>query len=93
MVDANRTLGGQLIAEYGRWIERWYAQMPDWDRVWRAAATSADQWFELTPAELRELADEMLAVLERYSDRRVPAEGTERAIVFFHAFPQRRAET
>jgi len=29
-------------------------------------------------------------VLERYADRRTPAEGTERAIVVFHAFPERR---
>jgi DNA-binding transcriptional ArsR family regulator len=92
MVEANRALGGQLIAEYGRWLERWYSQIPDWDRSWRAAASSTDQWFELTPAELRGLADEVLAVLERYADRRVRAKGTERAIVIFHAFPQRRDE-
>jgi hypothetical protein len=66
--------------------------MPTWERRWRAAATSTDQWFELTPAELRELSDEVLAVLERFGDRRERREDTERAIVVFYAFPQRRAE-
>jgi DNA-binding transcriptional ArsR family regulator len=90
LLEANRALGHSLTTEYVRWLERWRDELPGWDRAWRAAASVSDQWFELTPAELRELADEVLAVLERYSDRRVRAEGTERAIVLFHAFPQRR---
>ena len=49
-----------------------------------------DQWFELTPEELRSLSDEVTAVLERYADRRTQRDGTERAIVLFHAFPERR---
>jgi hypothetical protein len=49
-----------------------------------------DQWFELTPDELRDLSDEVTAVLERYADRRTRRDGTERAIVLFHAFPERR---
>ena len=90
VVEADRVLGRQLVAEYGRWLQRWYAETPSWPRAWRAAACATDQWFELTPAELRELADEMLAVLARYADRRVPRDDTERVIVLFHAFPERR---
>jgi DNA-binding transcriptional ArsR family regulator len=90
LLEADRTLGRQLVSEYGRWLRRWHDELPDWDRTWRAASTSTDQWFELTPDELRELSDEVLAVLERYADRRAPAEGKERAIVLFHAFPERR---
>jgi DNA-binding transcriptional ArsR family regulator len=90
LVEANRSLGGELIAEYSRWLRRWYAETPDWDRSWRAASNSTDQWFELTPDELRRLGDDVMAVLERYADRRVPADGTERSIVLFHAFPERR---
>jgi hypothetical protein len=92
MLEADRTLGRQLVGEYTRWIERWYRELPDWDRRWRAAANSTDQWFELTPDELRELSDEVLAVLDRYSNRRERRDGAERAIVVFYAFPQRRAE-
>jgi DNA-binding transcriptional ArsR family regulator len=90
LLEADRALGRTLTAEYARWLERWHDEMPGWDRAWRAASNGTDQWFELTPAELRELADEVLTVLERYSDRRARADGTERAIVLFHAFPQRR---
>jgi DNA-binding transcriptional ArsR family regulator len=92
MLEADRALGRQLVAEYARWIERWYREMPGWDRRWRAAAGATDQWFELTPAELRELSDEVLAVLDRFGDRRERRDDTERAMVVFYAFPQRRAE-
>ena len=89
-IEADRALGRQLVSEQWRWLRRWNDEMPEWDRSWRSAASISDWWFELTPDELRSLADEVLAVLERYNDRRVPREGTERAIVLFHAFPERR---
>lgn len=90
LIEADRALGHHLVSEHERWLRRWHDELPEWDRAWRAAANTTDQWFELTPDELRSLSDEVLAVLERYADRRVPAEGTERAIVVFHAFPERR---
>jgi DNA-binding transcriptional ArsR family regulator len=90
LLEADRALGRQLVSEYERWLQRWHDELPDWDSSWRAASSSTDQWFELTPAELRSLADEVLEVFERYADRRVRADGTERAIVLFHAFPQHR---
>jgi DNA-binding transcriptional ArsR family regulator len=90
MLEADRALGRQLVSEYERWLQRWHDELPDWDGSWRAASCSTDQWFELTPAELRSLADEVLAVFERYAERRVRDEDTERAIVLFHAFPQNR---
>jgi DNA-binding transcriptional ArsR family regulator len=92
LLAADQALGRQLLAEYVRWIERWHAEMPGWERRWRAAANATDQWFELTASELRELADEVLAVLERYSDRRTRRPHSERALVVFHAFPQRRED-
>jgi DNA-binding transcriptional ArsR family regulator len=90
LLEADRALGRQLIVEYKRWLERWHDELPEWDRSWRAASSSSDRWFELTPEELRALADELLAVLDRYSDRQVRSDDTERVIVLFHAFPQRR---
>jgi len=90
LVEANRVLGRELVAEYSRWLQRWYAETGEWDRSWRAAAEGRDHWFELTPDELRSLSDEVTEVLERYADRRTRRDGTERAIVLFHAFPERR---
>ena len=92
LLEADRALGRQLLTEYSRWIERWYDELPRWDRRWRAAANGTDQWFELTADELRSLADEVLAVLDRYADQKVRDEDTERVAVVFHAFPQRRGE-
>jgi DNA-binding transcriptional ArsR family regulator len=93
LLEAERALGRQLASEYSRWIRRWNDEMRRWDRQWRAASMSTDQWFELTPEELRSLSDEVLAVFERYADRRTPREGTERAIALFYAFPERRASS
>ena len=31
-------LGRELVAEYSRWLLRWFAETPEWDRRWRAAA-------------------------------------------------------
>lgn len=93
LIEADRALGQQLVSEHERWLRRWHDELPGWDRGWRAASNSTDQWFELTPSELRALSDEVLAVFERYADRRVPRDGTERAIVLFYAFPERREST
>jgi hypothetical protein len=90
LVEASSVLGRELVAEYSRWLLRWFEDTPEWDRRWRAAAEGLDQWFELTPDELRTLSDEVNAVLERYADRRTRRDDTERAIVLFHAFPERR---
>ncbi|HEX6652751.1 MAG TPA: helix-turn-helix domain-containing protein [Thermoleophilaceae bacterium] len=90
LVEASSVLGRVMVAEYARWLLRWFAETPEWDRPWRAAAEGRDEWFELTPEELRSLSDEVTAVLERYADRRTQRDGTERAIVLFHAFPERR---
>jgi DNA-binding transcriptional ArsR family regulator len=90
LLQASGVLGRELVTEYSRWLLRWFAETPDWDRRWRAAAEGTDQWFELTPEELRNLSDEVTAVLERYADRRTRRDGTERSIVLFHAFPERR---
>jgi DNA-binding transcriptional ArsR family regulator len=90
LVEATSALGGELVTEQARWLRRWYAETPQWDRRWRAAANSVEQWLELTPEELRGLSDEVMSVLGRYADRRTPRDGTERAVVLFHAFPERR---
>ena len=90
MVHAHQALGSQLVAEHARWLRRWLSETPDWDRRWRAASEDFDQWYELTPDELRSLAKEVRAVLARYENRRTRRYGTERAIVLFHAFPERR---
>ena len=36
------------------------------------------------------MSDEVRAVLARYEGRRARRDGTERSVVLFHAFPERR---
>jgi DNA-binding transcriptional ArsR family regulator len=92
LIEADRALGRQLIVEYQRRLERWHDEMPDWDRSWRAASTGGDRFYELTPAELRGLTDEVRAILDRYEDRRRRrGDDTERVTILFHAFPERRS--
>ena len=93
LIEADRALGRQLVAEYQRWLQRWYSELPDWERPWRAAATASDRWYELTPDELRALNDEVLAVLDRYADRQTRRDDTEKVVALFHAFPERRDAT
>jgi DNA-binding transcriptional ArsR family regulator len=91
LLEADRAWGRQLVGEYQRWLQRWYDEMPDWDRSWRAASTGTDRFYELTSDELRGLADEVTAILDRYEDRRKRrGDDTERVTVLFHAFPERR---
>ena len=91
LLEADRALERQLIREYQRRLERWHDEMPDWDRSWRAASTGGDRFYELTPAELRGLVDEITAILDRYETRRHRRGGdTERVTLLFHAFPERR---
>jgi len=57
--------------------------------AWNGAAFSADKWLHLTPGELNEVEQEILAVLDRWADREVPADGQTREPVFLfvHGVP------
>ena len=59
--------------------------MPDWDD----AAFATQNWMRLTPDELREVAEEVIDVLLRWSGRELPDDGQERepVYVFARGFP------
>ena len=53
---------------------------------------STDSFLRLTPAELAELNQELLAVVERWGNetRSRPLEGDRHSVLlFFHSFPER----
>lgn len=58
---------------------------PDWDD----AAFANQNWMRLSPAELRQVAEETVALYRRWSDREVPDDGVERepVLVFARGFP------
>ena len=62
-------------------VRTWHAvreERPAWD----GAAFSVDKWLHLTPAELGELEQEILAVLDRWERRDLPENGRTREPVF-----------
>lgn len=56
---------------------------------WHGAAFSADKWLHLTPAELNEIEQEILDVLDRWASRQPPADGQPRepVFIFVHGMP------
>jgi DNA-binding transcriptional ArsR family regulator len=66
-------------------VRAWYAareSRPAWD----GAAFSTDKWLHLTPGELTEVEQEILAVIDRWAARDVPADGQTREPVFLFAY-------
>ena len=55
-------------------VRAWYAQQDGASPAWTEAAFSSDTWFHLTPAELRQLSDELTDLLHRWRDRARPAD-------------------
>ncbi|ROT33293.1 winged helix-turn-helix domain-containing protein [Micromonospora sp. HM5-17] len=81
--------------------ERWIETQRDYPAEWREAAELSDCLLRLTPHQLRQLIDELHAVLDRYRHALVPVDtppggqepaapdGTERVLLYLHAFPVR----
>jgi DNA-binding transcriptional ArsR family regulator len=56
---------------------------------WQAAAFSTESWLRLSAAELAELAEEMIALVQRWSRREAVDDGQDRqpVFVFAHGVP------
>jgi DNA-binding transcriptional ArsR family regulator len=67
----------------------WQARSPDEQAGWLDSAFATDYWLRLTPAELRELSQELAEVLDRWYTREVPEDGMPRSsiFVFAHGIP------
>jgi len=72
---------------FQRQVERtrdWMANARS-DPEWDDAAFVTQHWLRLSPDELRELGEELVALLMRWTDREVPDDGVEREPVFLYA--------
>ncbi|WP_204055391.1 ArsR/SmtB family transcription factor [Microbispora corallina] len=70
-------------------VRAWYAA-PETDRdAWEGGPFSTDKWLRLTPGELAELAQEVIALLDRWATREAPDDGQRRepVFVFAHGVP------
>ncbi|MEO3743284.1 metalloregulator ArsR/SmtB family transcription factor [Plantactinospora sp. B5E13] len=72
-----------------RIVREWYAASDEERAAWDQAPFSADRWLRLTPAELHQLEREVVALMNRWSERELPDDGERREPVFFfaHAVP------
>lgn len=76
-------------------LQRQFERSREWmanaesDPVWDNAAWVTQQWLRLSPDELQQLADEVIEVVMRWSNRTPPDDGIEREPVFLfaRAFP------
>ncbi len=71
-------------------ITTWLADR-DADPAWEDAAFANQNWLRLSPAELRQVAEETIALYRRWADREVPDDGVERepVLVVARGFPCR----
>jgi DNA-binding transcriptional ArsR family regulator len=76
-------------------LQRQFARVQEWNAnaattpEWDDAAFATQNWLRLTPDELREVAEELIDVLQRWSRRDVPDDGQDResVLVFARGFP------
>lgn len=72
-------------------LQRQFERSRDWlassDSAddWDAAAFATQTWLSLTPAELAEFGEELLALSRRWRRRELPADGARRQSVYFFA--------
>lgn len=89
-------LEGEILRIYVGDLEQWLRERPAWDREWVDAAESSDIVIDLSASELRELRDEMNALVERWwraTTTRKRAPDAEQVRVIWHAFPRRRSSS
>ncbi|MGL5851071.1 MAG: ArsR/SmtB family transcription factor [Phycicoccus sp.] len=65
-------------------VRDWMANA-DTDRDWDDVAFATAAWARLSPTELGELAEEVVALLRRWADREVADDGVERESVYLFA--------
>src|SRR4051812_9608717 len=70
---------------------QWLAGRHEYDDSWRRAAFSSDSWVRVTPEELSELSERIVALIDEYVGPRRPDDGQERknVFVFAHGMPAR----
>jgi DNA-binding transcriptional ArsR family regulator len=85
----------QLLATRAERYEQYLNEVATWPNEWTSAAFSNEFMPRLTAAELQQMADEIGALMRRWSDRGMAAEeagdteGREHVSVQMYGFPQR----
>ena len=68
------------------YVEQWFAVDEQAEQYWQTGPFSTSHWLRVTDAELAQVAEEVVAVLERWGpDREIPEDGQQRRTVFAFA--------
>ncbi|MEV6608336.1 helix-turn-helix domain-containing protein [Kutzneria sp. NPDC051319] len=67
-------------------MRAWMAGREDCSPQWRSAAFSSDSWLRLSPAELAEFSEELIALMVRWARRDIPDDGQQREPVFVFGY-------
>lgn len=61
---------------------QWFAERESYPEEWHRAAFTSDSWARMSVAEMAELEEKILDLVNRYSGREIPDDGQERRPVF-----------
>lgn len=90
-----RLAEGELWRTYARQIEQWFRSAERWGEPWTGSSVSNLMRVQVTPQEMREIRDDVMAVLQRHAERlrdREPPPGSVRVATQFHLFPLERPD-
>jgi DNA-binding transcriptional ArsR family regulator len=79
-----------LAHQVGR-LQRWYAQRDEYSEAWIRAAFSTNTWVCVSPEELEELSNRILALLDEYpvTPERTADPARHLTYIFAHGFPNK----
>lgn len=80
-------LHGESVRIFQRYAERWLSSQAEWSPEWRDASGASDYGLQLSAPQLRDLLDEISAVIARYRTG-PPDTDAAQVMLFLHAFPQ-----
>ena len=86
-LEANAAMQRLQIESWGRELRAWAEHGQAHGREWAAVAGLSDYVLRLTPAQARQLLEELYAVLDRWSEQE-PAPGSVQVNVLAGAFPR-----
>ncbi|MFD0561269.1 ArsR/SmtB family transcription factor [Kitasatospora saccharophila] len=87
---AHEAAGSLLLERQFALLRSWAARSAGYPEPWReGCAMSAETWLRLTPGEAREFNAQLLALIDSWASRTVPADGAAResVLVVGHTVP------
>jgi DNA-binding transcriptional ArsR family regulator len=77
------------LDHHTRAVRAWYAADEQSRHAWGDAGFSTDKWLNLSPDELSELSQQVIALFDQWATRAVPQDGAQRdpVLVFTYGVP------